>query len=291
MVVAGAKQEYHIYYVQSGLAPQRLDRRVHLDNITELQDRKRESMQDAKRLARHFLRRHGWQIQRYNPRQTLEEYLYSIIFPYYGINCVLDVGARIGEYGTALRRVGYKGHIISFEPIEANFQSLESNCSRDPKWQAHRYALGSSDTSAEINVMQASNFSSFLSPSELSRKVFPGANEVNRSEAVAVRRLDNVFDDIIAHIDNPHVYLKIDTQGWDVEVLRGAERCLDRIDALQSEMAIEFLYNQAFDFRQALEEFNRAGFAVSWMFPMFSDQHLQLWEFDCVMVRGSKQGT
>jgi FkbM family methyltransferase len=209
------------------------------------------------------------------------------MFPYLGINCVFDVGARYGEYGTFLRQNGYQGHIISFEPVSSNFERLSRCCANDPKWRAFQYALGSENTVAEINVAKLSNYSSFLQPTARTVRIAAGST-IESTEEVVVRRLDDVFDDLLAEIDEPRIYLKMDTQGWDLEVLRGADGCLDRVAALQSEMSVNPLYEGTVELREALAEFNQAGFAVTGFFNLPHHDGFRLSELDCVMVRTAR---
>jgi hypothetical protein len=96
-------------------------------------------------------------------------------------------------------------------------------------------------------------------------------------EHVQVRRLDEVFSEIVKGLDNPRVYLKIDTQGWDLEVLAGATACLDHIVAdLRRHAPLESTF----------AAFAARGFRVVGMFALGpSPVDGLLNEFDCVMVR------
>lgn len=237
----------------------------------------------VKRNVRQVLRPHGWELRQYDPDLSLDTYLW-MLFKHFSINCVLDVGGRIGDYGVLLRNNGYQGQIISFEPVEANFRQLQSRCANDSTWAANHYALGSVEGTAEINVSQGTNYSSFLSPSDYGREQDSAIN-VEHVELVQIRRLDQVFSELTAHIPQPRVYLKMDTQGFDLEVLRGATQCLDKIEALQSELSLQPLYKDMTSWTSALSEFSNAGFTVSAFFAGYRDSELRLSEMDCVMVK------
>ena len=96
-------------------------------------------------------------------------------------------------------------------------------------------------------------------------------------------RLDDLFDDLVPARAN--VFLKIDTQGWDLEVLRGAASSLSKIAALQSEVSVQPIYEGMPTMQDALEYLERVGFAVSGLFPVTLDQQLRVVEFDCIAVR------
>jgi hypothetical protein len=82
------------------------------------------------------------------------------------INCVLDVEAHYGEYRSVLRQVGFRGQILSFEPVKDSFNTLRKRAASDSKWRGFPWALGESDGSATINKYQMDTLNSFFSPSE-----------------------------------------------------------------------------------------------------------------------------
>src|SRR5882672_4717902 len=94
-----------------------------------------------KELTRKGATRIACQIGRLPSVELLGTHL-AAIFDRLKIDCVLDVGAHVGQYGRFLRNIGYTGHIVSFEPVRANFARLERRSERDAKWTIHRLALG-----------------------------------------------------------------------------------------------------------------------------------------------------
>ncbi len=109
------------------------------------------------------------------------------------IDCVIDAGAHLGQFGEFLRGLGYEGEIVSFEPVLPVFAALAKAASADERWQAHRLALGDEDGTGELNVPEATDFASFLLPNAYSLAEFGGHTEVERTEQVPVRRLDGVI--------------------------------------------------------------------------------------------------
>jgi FkbM family methyltransferase len=230
----------------------------------------------------------GWDFHRFvadDSVATLVPWLSTRL----GINCVFDVGARFGEYRDYLRQYGFAGRIVSFEPVAANFEILARSGVRDKRWRAYQCALGSARGSATINVTRSTNFSSLHAPTQFNNVLYPDS-AVDRVEACLVRTLDDVFDEAVQGIDDPRVFLKMDTQGWDLEVLRGARACLPRIVALQSEMSVMPLYEGAPTYPYALAELTAAGFAPSALFRVNWDPGYRLVEFDAVMVKAPRNG-
>ena len=237
----------------------------------------------VKNTIRQILRSRRWEFRRYDADLSLDTYL-RMLFEHYDINCVLDVGARVGDYGVMLRENGYRGEILSFEPVAANFLQLQQRCSTDPAWHAYHFALGSVSGSAEINVSHDTHYSSFLAPSTYGFERDPRMG-VDRTESVPVKRLDEILDEITSQIAEPRVYLKMDTQGFDLAVMRGANGCLDKVAALQTELSLKALYDHMPDWVTALAEFNAAGYEPSAFFAVCRDNKMRLSEMDCVMVR------
>ena len=201
------------------------------------------------------------------------------------INCVLDVGANRGQYGAILRGLGYRGWILSFEPIRANLDILEKVAARNGPWRVFPYALGSTNSQLLINVTELSVFSSFLTPLEDSQTRFP-KNRVERTEEVAVWRLDSVLKTCISGIPSPRIYLKMDTQGFDLEVLKGAEGVMPDVLALQTEISFKNIYEGMPSFTESIMQCGAYGFEVVDFLPVTSDSDaLRAVEMDCVMAR------
>jgi FkbM family methyltransferase len=152
------------------------------------------------------------------------------------IDCVIDVGANEGQYARLLRRLGFKGLILSFEPNIDVFNVMQRAFANDRAWRGYNCGLGSADGELDFNVFEFSQISSFL----------PGSDRVHsklvRTTKVPVRRLDSFLPTIVPDWSQKRVFLKCDTQGFDLEVVRGAEGALSAVYGLQSEIAVQSLY-------------------------------------------------
>jgi FkbM family methyltransferase len=226
----------------------------------------------------------GAHIGRFPSADSLQGHLLSF-FRRTGINCVIDVGAHTGEYFETLSEIGYRGRVVSFEPVKANYEALARKARREKRWLIRNVALGAEAGAKEMNVYQGTVFNSFLESNEYGSERFGNMVERTKSESVQVARLDTIFADCVAGLDSPRVFLKMDTQGWDIEVLRGASGILDRIVGLQSELSAQHCYNGMVPYTKALEHYNELGFQVTGIFPVARDKdELRIVEFDCVML-------
>jgi FkbM family methyltransferase len=204
------------------------------------------------------------------------------------INCVLDVGSYHGDFARLLRRLGYAGLIFSFEPVAANFEALEEARGDDRLWRTHRLALGAVSGEALIQVFAGTTFHSFLQPSEYGLARFPDKLQLERTEMVRVERLDNILDELLKDVDQPRVFLKIDTQGYDLDVIRGLGAKSNFIAALQIETAVNPIYQHVTNsFVDAVAYLQPLGFQVFGLLPVtfHSENMIQVVEFDCLMCR------
>jgi FkbM family methyltransferase len=220
------------------------------------------------------------------PNRDLAEHLRQL-FDRHRIDTVLDVGANVGQYADFLRQeVGFRGLIASVEPIPECFEALRRRAAKDVDWLVVNAALGSAEGGATFNVMKYSELSSFLEPRN---EFVPGMavlNQVQRRIPVQIRRLDSVLTEIEAARDLGRIYLKLDTQGFDLEVMKGAGAAIDRVRALQTELSVVPIYELMTDWRSALAALRQYGFDPSGFWAVNRDPMLKAVEFDCVLVRG-----
>jgi FkbM family methyltransferase len=206
------------------------------------------------------------------------------LFSTYGVELVLDVGAQVGNYAAFLRENGYAGRIISFEPVAPTYEILAQRAASDPHWQAVNLALGSQDGEAELNVTKSTVFSSFLTPNAYALEEWAGGAVIDHVERVTVRRLDRVLPELIGSEAVPPTFLKMDTQGWDLEVLRGASGVIGDIIAIQSEVSVLPIYGRMPNLQESLDAFRALGFAIAGLFPVGYDSNNRVVEFDCVCI-------
>jgi FkbM family methyltransferase len=148
------------------------------------------------------------------------------------IDCVLDVGANVGQYHDFLRnKVLYDGTIVSFEPVSRHVELLRERARADGDWHVEGYALGAQDGSLPINIMASDQFSSFPEPDNSRVRDYAELNVPCHVETVTVRTLDVVLPVLQERLGFDRPYLKLDTQGFDIEVLQGGRDSLGAVRA------------------------------------------------------------
>lgn len=241
-------------------------------------------------VANYFLRKTGyslianWRLERYELTACLKN-----IFKKYEIDSVFDVGANHGQFRDFLRNeVGYRGHIFSFEPVQSLADYLEQRSQSDPLWHIYPFALGAEAGEAEINIMASDDFSSFRIPDNAQTPEFVGGNNLEKTQVVSIKR----FEDVVCEIQNTHhfsnPYLKIDTQGFDLEVIRGAGAFVRKIAAIQCEVSVIPIYKDMPDYLTTFATLKGIDFDLSGLFPVTRDSHLRVIEFDCVAINSRR---
>ncbi len=235
-----------------------------------------------------FLRRAGvtlvpdWRMD----ALPLEQHLGRLLKTY-DITCVLDVGANLGQFHDLIaRQVGWPGPVISFEPVRGYFDVIQRRAAGNPSWRVCNYALGDESAVREIAVFDSPGLATMKTPDMRAMERLLPRHSVNviARESIRVRRLSEVFEEVTEGLDASRVLLKVDTQGYDLEVFRGARAVLPRICLLQVELSFLRVSQDMPDVTEVVQEIRDAGFDVSGMFPVtFDDAHRAI-DLDCVFV-------
>jgi len=180
-------------------------------------------------------------LKRLTP-STSDEMRNAAILNHLGIKYVIDVGANTGQFAESLFDFGYKGKVISFEPVAACYDGLIKRAKNNENHiVADRAAIGDVDGEIIINVSDDSVFSSILKIKDEHTKIRPKSRIV-KEEKVNIYRLDSIIDKYIPK-DETSIMLKIDTQGFEKNVLDGAQESIKRLSGIKIEIPLVPIYN------------------------------------------------
>jgi FkbM family methyltransferase len=175
------------------------------------------------------------------------------------IDILFDIGANTGQYSSKLRNLGYKNGIISFEPLTKVFEILEKTARKDGNWIVNNYALGDEDGEGIINISGHSDNSSIQDMTSNYLESAPVLKYVGKQK-IEIKKLDSIFNSYVKHENK--VMIKIDTQGYEKNVLDGAIESLSRISIIQLEMSIVQLYKDEMLFMNMINYIESKGFQL-----------------------------
>lgn len=204
---------------------------------------------------------------------------------HFDIDCVFDVGANEGQYARRLRKLGFTGLILSFEPHPEIFKRLEEASRADPLWAVHEVALDAEARHLQFNLMSSTQFSSLHSPDNGETGRFEDLNKIARSVSVTTATLDDLFPQLRATYGFTRPFLKLDTQGHDLQVIKGGLNITEQLIGLQSELSIIRIYEDSPDFVESLSFYRSLGFKLSSLVPNNAGHFPDLVEMDCIMFR------
>lgn len=227
-------------------------------------------------VVRRLVRRLGLQsssavlrLRRFYPRPSDAAQLAKML-AHHGVNVVLDVGANAGQFGKDLRLAGYAGRIVSFEPLSAAHAQLLTTTRGDPNWiVAERMAVGNQEGDVTINVSGDSVSSSVMDMLEAHVVAAPDSVFVGK-EQIRMHRLDSVARNYLR--DGDVVFLKVDVQGFESQVLEGAAQVLPEVVGMQLELSLVPCYEGQVLLPPMLERIVGSSFDLWSVWPGTVDQ-------------------
>lgn len=247
-------------------------------------------MPSLKRQAANLVeRKTGYLILHQNQAHRLPSRLHlRRFFKHFGVDCVFDVGANVGQYATHIREVvGFTGPIISFEPIPELAATLREKAARDPQWHIESCALDREAGPATFHVMAADVFSSFKRPADDQPSMLEEMNKVARQIEVMRSTLAVELPRWRQRLNFRRPFLKVKTQGNDLAVVEGAGAEIRNFVGLQSDLAIRRIYADSPSLAEAMAAYETRGFRPSALVPLpDTPEHFPLLlEMDCIMFR------
>ncbi|MEE4195469.1 MAG: FkbM family methyltransferase, partial [Anaerolineae bacterium] len=174
------------------------------------------------------------------------------------IQTVVDVGANRGQFAVAARWHLPAAEIISFEPLEEAAAVFKKIFQQDNRVVLHPFAIGNKFETTEIHVSNADDSSSLLPISELQEAIFPGTAE-KETRTIEVKPLDEVIAP--GDLQQPAL-LKLDVQGFEIEVLQGSGELLQLFSFVYVECSFVELYQGQSLAHDVIALLSSAGFKL-----------------------------
>ncbi len=199
-------------------------------------------------------------LKRFTPSAS-EEMRTAMLCKHMGITHVVDIGANTGQFAESLYDFGFSGKVVSFEPVAAAREELEKRSAPYPNWTiAERCAIGAEDGTITMNVSDDTVFSSAL-PIKDSYVSHNQKSRIVRQEEVPVFRIDTILPRYIKDPGNAHFLFKIDTQGFEKQVIDGGPDTLAQAKGLKIEIPLYAIYdNTEFQFYDIMNLARHHGF-------------------------------
>lgn len=212
-----------------------------------------------KKLIKRLIHSIGYEFHRLSVSSSDEYQLYKSLKKF-NIDLILDVGANKGQFASEIRSVGFNNKIISFEPLPDAHQLITKAASGDELWSVHqRGAIGDYDGEVEINVSGNSVSSSILPMMESHSSAAQNSAYIG-SENVPINRLDTVATKYFFPESN--IFIKLDTQGFEWQVLDGATETLKKAQGVLCEMSLVPLYKGQHLWKDMLKRLESEGFTL-----------------------------
>ncbi len=241
--------------------------------------------QSLKKLQNNLLKR-GFEFKRFYPANYANRRR-AVVLQRLGVTHVVDVGANVGQYGLELRELGYEGVIYSLEPMPREFAKMASKAKQDRLWEPLQTGAGDEDKEMLFHITDNSVSSSLLEPLE-SDSLTTMKLQVQETLTVPVRRLDSLILPKLPK--DAKVFLKIDAQGFEDRVLKGASQLLERCVALEMEISFVSFYKGQKDGMYLLNRMVEDGWTpVSFNAECVHPETMAVLQNDVLFVRDEAQ--
>jgi FkbM family methyltransferase len=220
----------------------------------------------------------GYELRQYTPLRSFAAARDALLRD---ADVVVDVGANAGQYGELLRESGYRGRLVSLEPVTEAYEQLSRRASADGAWEAMKVAASDADGELTLNVTGDSRSSSALARNQRFAEK-PGW-EPRETRTVPARRLEGMADELLR--PGERAFLKIDVQGYERQVLDGAGAALGRFGGIELELSVRALYEGQPSLAEMLPLLAERGFRPVSLEPILLDDDGLLMELDGLFAR------
>lgn len=223
----------------------------------------------AKDIIKKLLNKFGIEVSRYLPNASFEAQIVTAMKKA-EINILFDIGANTGQFSSKIRSAGYDGKIVSFEPLTSTREMLIHKSSKDVNWFIHdRVAIGDHNGFVDINISKNSYSSSILPMLDSHLNAAENSEYIDIEQSPIIK-LDNVAETYLDWSSN--CFIKIDTQGYESQVLDGAFKTLKRAKGVLCELSLTPLYEGQVIWIDLILRLEKEGFVLWSLERGFTDR-------------------
>ncbi len=216
-----------------------------------------------KGLIQNTLRRLGYQIVRFRPDAEKDfGWLRN-----HRIASVLDVGANEGQFASEIIRIFPDAQVYCFEPLREAYERLVSRFGKSQNFTFFNVAVGDITGEMPIHKNEFSPASSLLGMQPMHVTAFPYTKH-ETVDSARVERLDNLLKSLQIE---PPVLLKVDVQGYEARVLRGANKTVANASVILVECNFQEMYEGQSKFEEIYEYLIQRDFVFKGCFDTLKD--------------------
>jgi len=213
-----------------------------------------------------FFKKIGF-IVKLNNAKNNEELLIHYLIREKNVSKIIDIGANKGQFAESIFKRNKHLRVVSFEPLPEAYKILAQKVAQNNHWESYNCAIGSDSSESTIYVSENSHSSSLLKINQNHLTAEKSAKVV-KEETVSVKLLSDVIKSDVKET----LMLKIDTQGFELEVLKGSIDLFSKVELIIVELSFVQLYDQSAKFSTVINFLEEYGFILYQIFPEFTNQ-------------------
>jgi FkbM family methyltransferase len=219
-----------------------------------------------KKIIKNILRKFGYNITLITTTTNSSLQLVKS-FDKFEIDLIFDIGANTGQFAEEIFNYGYKNKIVSFEPLTSAHAKLIKHASKYPNWHVYnRCAIGDYDGTTSINISENSVSSSILDMTQNHLDAAVNSKFIDK-ENVNIYKIDS----ILGQYDFKNIFIKIDAQGFENNIINGSVNSANKIKGFLCETSLIELYKGQSLWQEMITKFDDLGFKLWGIQPGYSD--------------------
>ena len=219
-----------------------------------------------KKIIKNILRKFGYNIT-LSTTTTNSSLQLVKSFEKFEIDLIFDIGANVGQFANDIFNYGYKNKIVSFEPLTIAHKILIKNAKSNSNWSIYeRCAIGESDGEIFINISENSVSSSILEMTNNHLDAAVNSKFIGK-EKVNIYKIDTIINQFKFN----NIFIKIDAQGFEKNIINGSLNSANKIKGFLCETSLIELYKGQSLWKEMIAKFDELGFKLWGIQPGYSD--------------------